>query len=320
MTYGDEYDFKRESPGYEERVPIFYDRTDGVWGDCFDERAQNFGEYYPGLLYLFNVHTKDYIEWDTKQGDSEVLLVQDGVVYYRVNTKILKSAIVDNKRLGEPVLLIDDVRVRDVHWAYISPVALSLRKPTAFDRRHELLYSHVYQNNNLDVRGYQAQIQKIFDKRATLPLNYAAAEESEWVNSWKIGACTGLDIARNVVEKIQKAAAGEKIGITGLRKNVACVGTLYIDRIAYPMTAYSERDTVTNLKKVQASGVDELRTADNRLHLRYDDTFEKYIALAFYEEGSAEPALVLQVEKSAEYYKRSTLEEWLKFLNILQAP
>jgi hypothetical protein len=119
MRYGAEYDFKRESPGYEERVPIFYDRTDGVWGDCFDERAQNFGTYYPGLLYLFNVHTKDYIEWDTKQGDSEILLVQDGMVYYRVNTKILKSAIIDNKALSEPELLIDDVRVRDIHWAYL---------------------------------------------------------------------------------------------------------------------------------------------------------------------------------------------------------
>jgi hypothetical protein len=119
MTYGAAYDFKRESPGYEERVPIFYERTDGVWGDCFDERVQNSGTYYPGLLYLFNVHTKDYIEWDTKQGDSEVLLMQDGMVYYRVNTKILKSAIIDNQKLSEPELLIDDARVRDIHWAYL---------------------------------------------------------------------------------------------------------------------------------------------------------------------------------------------------------
>jgi hypothetical protein len=119
MRSGDEYDFKRESPGYAERVPIFYERTDGVWGDCFDERIQYYGTYYPGLLYLFNVHTKDYIEWDTKQGDSEILLVQDDIVYYRVNTKILKSAIVENKKIGKPELLVDDVRVRDIHWAYL---------------------------------------------------------------------------------------------------------------------------------------------------------------------------------------------------------
>jgi len=116
---GKKFDFKRKSPGYEERVPIFYEFTDGIWGDCFDERMSYFGHYYPGLLYLFNVHTKDYIEWDTKQGDSEVLLVQDGYVYYRVNTKILKSTIIDNKRLLDTELLIDDERVRDIHWAYL---------------------------------------------------------------------------------------------------------------------------------------------------------------------------------------------------------
>ena len=119
MQFGDEFDFQRESPGYEERVPRFYKRTDGIWGDSFDDRKQFFGHYYPGLLFLFNVHTRDYIEWDTKQGDSAVLLVQDGYVYYRVNTRILRSAIIDNKRLSEPKLLIDDERVRDIHWAYL---------------------------------------------------------------------------------------------------------------------------------------------------------------------------------------------------------
>jgi hypothetical protein len=119
MRSGAAYNFKREIPGYGERVPIFHTRTDGIWGDCFDERAQSYGTYYPGLLYLFNVHTKDYIEWDTRQGDSEVLLVQDGSVYYRVNTKILRSGIVNGRELSEPELLIDDARVRDIHWAYI---------------------------------------------------------------------------------------------------------------------------------------------------------------------------------------------------------
>jgi hypothetical protein len=122
------------------------------------------------------------------------------------------------------------------------------------------------------------------------------------------------------VKKLQKAAAGETVGAMPLRKKVACVGTLYIDKIAYPVAVYSERDTVANLKKVQVAGVGELRTLPNRTHLRYDDSFEKYIVLAFYEEGSAEPALMLQVEKAAEAYKRSTLEEWLRFLNILQMP
>jgi hypothetical protein len=193
--------------------------------------------------------------------------------------------------------------------------------PNPFDHRHALLYRHVHRNNNLDARGYQAEIQKIFDKRATFPLGYAAdAEEGEWVNGWRVGACNSLDIARHVVEKIQSAAAGERMAVQPPQKNVAWVGTLYVDRIAYPVAVYSERDTAANLRKVQVSGLDALRTVDNRRRFRYDDTFEEYIVLAFYEEGSAAPALLLQVAKAAERYRRSTLEEWLRFLNILKAP
>lgn len=114
-----EHRYKRVPPGYEERDPILYDWPTGIWGDCFDERAINFNTYYPGLLYLFNVHTKDYIEWDTKQGDSEVLLVVGNTVYYRVNTKILKSAIINSKELGQPETLLYDIRARDIHWMYV---------------------------------------------------------------------------------------------------------------------------------------------------------------------------------------------------------
>ena len=288
----------------------------------FDDWSSNYGIYRPGILYLFNTYTEKYIEWHTGgQGDSEILLVQDETVYYRVFDKIYKANIVDGERLGQPELLVKDSQVVPyIHWAFTSPATLPVRKSAAFDRRHELLYSHVYQHNSLDRRDYQVQIGKIFDRSATLPLGYAAAEENEWVNSWRIGACSSLDISRDIVEKIQQATAGEKTGSLALRKKVACVGAISIDKIAYPVAVYSERDTVANLKKVQVSGVDGLRAADNHRRFRYDDSFEKYVVLAFYEEGSAEPALMLQVEKVAESSKQSTLEEWLKFLNILQAP
>ena len=312
--YDINFSHDKQSPGRPERDSVYIESS-------FDDWASNYGIYRPGILYLFNTDTEKYIEWHTGQGDSEILLVEDETVYYRVFDKIYKAAIADGERLGKPELLARDSRVVPyIHWAFTSPAALPVRKSAPFDRRHELLYAHVYQNNSLDGRSYQVQADKILDKRATLPLGYAAAEENEWVNSWKIGACNSLDISRNILTKIQAAAAGEKTGSLPIRKKVACVGTIYIDKIAYPVAVYSERDTVAGLRKVQVSGVDELRSAANRPHLRYDDSFEKYIVLAFYEEGSAEPALMLQVEKAAEHAKRSTLEEWLKFLNILQAP
>jgi hypothetical protein len=285
----------------------------------FDNWALNYGLYRPGILYLFNTDTEKYIEWSTGQGDSEILLVQDETVYYRVFDRIYKAPIVDGERLGESELLVEDSQVvPSIHWAFTSPVAPPVRKPAAFDRRHELLYNHVYRDNNLDGRDYQVRIGKIFDKSATLPLSYTAKEENEWVNSWQVGAYNGLDISRNILEKIQKAAAGERIGSMALRGKTVYVGTLYIDMISYPVAIYSEKDTIANLKKVQVAKLDALRAADNRRRFRYDDSFERYVVLAFYEEGSADPALMVQVEKTAERSKRSTLEEWLKFLGILQ--
>jgi len=107
--------FNRISPGVEERRK-FNTKT----GAPFDDRTKFLSVYYPGILYLLNIDTRTYIEWNTGQGDSEILLIQDGVVYFRVNDKIYKVPIVNGKKLGESELLIKDERVPDIHWAFIS--------------------------------------------------------------------------------------------------------------------------------------------------------------------------------------------------------
>jgi hypothetical protein len=54
------------------------------------------------------------------QGDSEILLVQDETVYYRVFDAIYKAAIIDGKSLGEPELLVKDGQiVPQIHWAFL---------------------------------------------------------------------------------------------------------------------------------------------------------------------------------------------------------
>lgn len=111
----DEIKFDRVSPGKESR------RQQGTsTGTPFDFRAKMNSLYYPGILYMLNVPTRKYIEWDTKQGDSEILLVQDETVYFRVNDKIYKAPVVNGEKLGEPELLVSDPRVPDIHWAFIS--------------------------------------------------------------------------------------------------------------------------------------------------------------------------------------------------------
>jgi len=108
--------FNRISPGKEKR------RQEGTnYGTFFDMRADFYDYYFPGILYLLDVNTHKYIEWETGQGDSEILLVQQDIVYYRVNDEIYKAPIINNEKLGKPILLIKDKKiVPDIHWAFIS--------------------------------------------------------------------------------------------------------------------------------------------------------------------------------------------------------
>jgi hypothetical protein len=73
-----------------------------------------------GDLYLYNIDTKSLIKWNTGHGDSEILLVQNEVVYYRVNDKIFKAQILNREELDIPTLIIQDERVSDIHWAFLS--------------------------------------------------------------------------------------------------------------------------------------------------------------------------------------------------------
>lgn len=74
--------------------------------------------YSNGDLFLYHVNTKNKIEWNTGHGDSEILLVKDEVVYYRVYDKIYCAKIIDHKSLDTPELIIQNTLVGDVHWAF----------------------------------------------------------------------------------------------------------------------------------------------------------------------------------------------------------
>jgi hypothetical protein len=111
----DKIEFNRISPGKENR------RQKGTsTGTPFDFRTDFNKLYYPGILYLLNVPTCKYIEWNTGQGDSEILLVENEIVYYRINDEIYKARILNSMKLGQAELLIKDPRIPDIHWAFIS--------------------------------------------------------------------------------------------------------------------------------------------------------------------------------------------------------
>jgi len=78
--------------------------------------------YRPGILFLYDVEHRRYYQWDTHDGDSEVLLVERGEVYYRVDRRIYRAKIGD-KELGKPELVVEDDVIPGVHWAFFGPSA-----------------------------------------------------------------------------------------------------------------------------------------------------------------------------------------------------
>ena len=87
-------------------------------GPSIAERFRQEGVVFPGRLHLYDVaHDRSYTI-TTNQGDSEILLVEDGIVYYRVNDAIYKCTIGDSA-LGPAQLLAKSEILGDAHWAFI---------------------------------------------------------------------------------------------------------------------------------------------------------------------------------------------------------
>ena len=84
--------------------------------------AARFRDYgpgvFPGRLYLYDVDTEKTYQITTNQADSEILLVDSGLVYYRVSDRIYAAPVTD-KGIGEPRLVARAEEIRDAHWAFV---------------------------------------------------------------------------------------------------------------------------------------------------------------------------------------------------------
>ena len=107
---------KRVSPGANERTALT-----GKPGriEREGEFNGNGGSYYPGILYLINLDNGKQYEIRTEQGDSEILLVQDKTVYYRVNEDLFRAPI-EYEGVGAAVKIASGVEIRESHWAFLS--------------------------------------------------------------------------------------------------------------------------------------------------------------------------------------------------------
>ena len=61
----------------------------------FNEMALSLNTYYPGILFLYNLETEKYIEWKTDKRDSEILLIDNNIVTYRVDDRLYQTIIID---------------------------------------------------------------------------------------------------------------------------------------------------------------------------------------------------------------------------------
>ncbi len=88
--------------------------------DYYPEFGEDNYAYVPGILYFYNVYTKAYFELETHQADSEVILIQENTVIYRVYDELYQAYITDSTKLGKPTLLIKGDVIPDIHWAFFS--------------------------------------------------------------------------------------------------------------------------------------------------------------------------------------------------------
>jgi hypothetical protein len=92
----------------------------GLRGYTVDDCFRDNGIYSPGIMYLYNTISGNKIDLVTNEGDSQILLVNDNKVYYRVNDEIFVRSIINDERLGPPELLVKNRIIVDIHWAFIA--------------------------------------------------------------------------------------------------------------------------------------------------------------------------------------------------------
>jgi hypothetical protein len=87
-------------------------------GPPFEDSLRSSGTVYPGILHIYDAATEKSYTITTNQADSEIVLVENSTVYYRVTNR-LYSAPIAGDNIGSATLLATDDLIEDAHWAFI---------------------------------------------------------------------------------------------------------------------------------------------------------------------------------------------------------
>lgn len=74
-------------------------------------------ETYPGVLHLYNADTAKTFTINTHEPDSEILLVENQTILYRVNDSLFEAKL-ESDGIGPARLLVQSDVIRDTHWAF----------------------------------------------------------------------------------------------------------------------------------------------------------------------------------------------------------
>ena len=93
-------------------------KTDSRWGTGIETTVGNWSRIFPGSLHLYDVRTQRHYTIETRQSDSEILLIQDNDVYYRISDRLYRAGLrVDSLTPGRQIAKSEIIR--DAHWAFI---------------------------------------------------------------------------------------------------------------------------------------------------------------------------------------------------------
>ncbi|MFT3737199.1 MAG: hypothetical protein QM786_00395 [Breznakibacter sp.] len=195
---------------------------------------------------------------------------------------------------------------------------------TIFDKKHTLLFNHIYDNNNMgtisDNLVYQRKIEDARKEGTkTLNLDYSGNEEKDWVKQWKISTASSDEILEKVINKIRNAAKESLVPKITLSDKGIYIGKYEMEGVTYPIAVYSENAVLDKLTKVYVTEVDEITNNENKKHVYCEETFVKYLVISFFQSGETEPSLMIQIEKFDISKLQNTKEIWLRFLGILES-
>jgi predicted chitinase len=203
---------------------------------------------------------------------------------------------------------------------------------TPVDKQHALLFNHVYDNNHIGSMNYQKAIEDAIAKGNddTLSLAYTedeaakwTKEQKQWIDGWKIRAMNTDEVFTDIIKSIKETDKDEKIEKIVLRPKHIYIGKYKYEGVEYPVAIYGNGDKTVMTKaftKIQVADAKELEDKKKKEHIYCDETYTKYLIIAFYEDEKDAPSMIMQVEKFDISQMQNTKEKWLEYLGILGEP